>query len=76
MGEAEIGRFLSALATDLHVSASTQNQALNALFFLYREILKKHRLREWCYPREAAAPVTGRVDAPRNQIDTRLSRWV
>jgi len=41
MGEAEIGRFLSALATDLHVGASTQNQALNALLFLYREILKK-----------------------------------
>jgi integrase len=41
MGEAEIGRFLSALATDLNVSASTQNQALNALFFLYREILRK-----------------------------------
>jgi integron integrase len=41
MGEAEIGRFLSALATDLHVSASTQNQALNALLFLYREILRK-----------------------------------
>ena len=41
MGEAEIGRFLSALATDSHVSASTQNQALNALLFLYREILKK-----------------------------------
>jgi integrase-like protein len=28
MGEAEIGQFLSALATDLRVSASTQNQAL------------------------------------------------
>ena len=41
MGEAEIGRFLSSLATDSHVSASTQNQALNALLFLYREILKK-----------------------------------
>ena len=41
MGEAEIGKFLSVLATDLHVSASTQNQALNALLFLYREILKK-----------------------------------
>jgi Phage integrase, N-terminal SAM-like domain len=41
MGEAEIGRFLSALATDLNVSASTQNQALNALLFLYREILRK-----------------------------------
>ncbi|HEY7321930.1 MAG TPA: phage integrase N-terminal SAM-like domain-containing protein, partial [Candidatus Binatia bacterium] len=38
MGESEIGRFLSSLATDSHVSASTQNQALNALLFLYREV--------------------------------------
>src|SRR3990167_948879 len=41
MGEAEIGRFLSSLATDRHVSASTQNQALNALLFLYHQILEK-----------------------------------
>lgn len=41
MAEAEIGRFLSALATDLQVSASTQNQALNALLFLYKEVLNK-----------------------------------
>lgn len=41
MGEAEIGRFLSSLATNSHVSASTQNQALNALLFLYREVLRK-----------------------------------
>jgi hypothetical protein len=41
MGEADIGRFLSSLANDFQVSASTQNQALNAVFFLYREILKK-----------------------------------
>ena len=41
MGEAEIGQFLSALASDLRVSASTQNQALNALLFLYREVLNK-----------------------------------
>lgn len=41
MGETEIGRFLSSLATDLRVSASTQNQALNALLFLYREVLSK-----------------------------------
>ena len=40
MGEAEIGRFLSSLATESHVSASTQNQALNALLFLYQEILR------------------------------------
>ena len=41
MGEPEIGRFLSSLATASHVSASTQNQALNALLFLHDEILEK-----------------------------------
>jgi integron integrase len=41
MGEAEIGQFLSRLATDLNVSASTQNQALNALLFLYKEVLNR-----------------------------------
>jgi integron integrase len=40
-GEAEIGRFLSSLAVDGRVSASTQNQALAALLFLYREVLGK-----------------------------------
>lgn len=39
MGEAEISAFLTHLAVDLRVSASTQNQALNALMFLYREVL-------------------------------------
>ncbi len=41
MAEPEIGRFLSTLATDGHVSASTQNQAFNAILFLYHEILNK-----------------------------------
>jgi integron integrase len=41
MGETEIGQFLSSLATEAHVSASTQNQALNALLFLYRAVLEK-----------------------------------
>ncbi len=41
MGEGEVGQFLSSLATEAHVSASTQNQALNALLFLYREVLEK-----------------------------------
>jgi len=41
MGEAEIARFLSSLARDSRVSASTQNQALNALLFLYRKVLGK-----------------------------------
>jgi len=41
MGNQEIGAFLSHLAVDLKVSASTQNQAFNALLFLYKEVLKK-----------------------------------
>jgi len=41
MGEAEIAAFLSSLASESHVSASTQNQALNALLFLYHEVLEK-----------------------------------
>jgi hypothetical protein len=39
MGEPEVTRFLSALATEGRVSASTQNQALAALLFLYRVVL-------------------------------------
>jgi integron integrase len=42
MGEAEVTRFLSGLATEGKVSASTQNQALAALLFLYREVLRKN----------------------------------
>jgi hypothetical protein len=42
MGEAEIAQFLSSLATDRQVSASTQNQALNAILFLYHEVLHKN----------------------------------
>jgi len=41
MAEPEIARFLSSLASESHVSASTQNQALNAVLFLYREVLRK-----------------------------------
>src|SRR5262249_20690331 len=40
MGAPEITRFLSALAIDAKVAASTQNQALSALLFLYREVLE------------------------------------
>ena len=40
MGEKEIAQFLSILASESHVSASTQNQALNAISFLYREELR------------------------------------
>jgi integron integrase len=41
LGGPEMERFLSHLATEGRVSASTQNQALAALLFLYREVLGK-----------------------------------
>jgi integron integrase len=40
MGVEEVRQYLSHLATARQVSASTQNQALSALLFLYREVLK------------------------------------
>ncbi|HYG10926.1 MAG TPA: integron integrase [Pyrinomonadaceae bacterium] len=40
MGADEIRQFLSHLAVTNHVSASTQNQALCALLFLYRDVLQ------------------------------------
>ena len=39
MGAAEATRFLTALAVEGRVTASTQNQALSALLFLYRHVL-------------------------------------
>jgi integron integrase len=39
MGAEEITRFLSALAVERNVAASTQNQALSALLFLYKDVL-------------------------------------
>ncbi len=41
LGARDVERFLSDLAVRLEVSASTQRQALNALIFLYREVLDK-----------------------------------
>ena len=42
MGAPEVTSFLSHLATVRNVSASTQNQALSALIFLYREVLDRN----------------------------------
>ena len=41
MGAPEINQFLTHLAVEGHVSASTQNQAFNALLFLYRTVLER-----------------------------------
>jgi integron integrase len=40
MGKCEISAFLTYLAVDKHVAASTQNQALSALLFLYQKVLE------------------------------------
>ena len=40
MGGEEISQFLTYLAIERRVSTSTQNQALNALIFLYKKVLK------------------------------------
>ena len=40
MGAAEVTRFLTSLAVEGNVAASTQNQALSALLFLYPDVLE------------------------------------
>jgi hypothetical protein len=39
LGAAEVRAYLSHLASEKNVAAATQNQALNAIVFLYREVL-------------------------------------
>ena len=58
MGEPEVEAFLTWLAVDRKVSKSTQNQAFNALIFLYREVIKR--------------PLEGRIDAVRSFKKQRL----
>src|SRR5438874_790283 len=41
MADEEVAQFLTHLARDLNVTASTQNQALSALLFLYKQVLKQ-----------------------------------
>jgi integron integrase len=56
MGEEEIAAFLNHLATNANVSASTQNQALHSLLFLYRHVLRR-----------PLAPVSGLTPARRGR---------
>ena len=60
MGAPEVHEFLTHLATHDHVAVSTQNQALNALVFLYARVLLKPfgQLEEFVRPqRPARLPV-------------------
>jgi site-specific recombinase XerD len=58
MGLPEIEAFLTHLAIALNGTANTQNQALNAILFLYRQVLKQE--------------LDGRVDAIRAKRPSRL----
>src|SRR5437899_6726478 len=69
MGEPEVARFLSSLASDGHVSASTQNQAFNALLFLYKEVLGKKIGRGRA--RKESAETAGRAHERRSQESDR-----
>jgi len=57
LGEPEVARFLSALAIEGRVAPPTQNQALAALLFLYRQVLRlplalpEHTVRAKARPR-------------------------
>lgn len=42
MGVQEVQQFLSHLAVEGHVAASTQSQALSAILFLYQQVLKQN----------------------------------
>ncbi|MCC5884779.1 MAG: phage integrase N-terminal SAM-like domain-containing protein [Halomonas sp.] len=43
MGSSEVRAFLEHLAVERQVAAATQNQALNAIVFLYRHVLERDR---------------------------------
>ena len=62
MGEAENVAFLSSLAVDGHVAASTQNQALSVLVFLYIDVLNAER-----DAREAPGTASGCPEAGRSR---------
>ena len=67
MGEPEISAFLSHLAVDRKVSASTQNQALSAILLLYQKVLE-HKL-DWLddvvrAKRPRRLPVRSRSSSP------------
>jgi hypothetical protein len=47
MGAREVEQFLTHLATERNVASSTQNQALSAILFLYREVLSISNYPGW-----------------------------
>ncbi|MBI2314290.1 MAG: integron integrase [Betaproteobacteria bacterium] len=80
MGEAEVTAYLNHLAVDCRVAASTQNQALSAILFLYKRVLGNEL--EWLkdlnrVKRPARLPVVltrGEVQAVLGQL--RGTKWL
>jgi integron integrase len=72
MGESEIAAFVSALATRRNMSASSQNQALSALVFLYRRVLRRE-LDNFELVR-AKRPTRLPLVLTRNEVDAVLNR--
>ncbi len=72
LGPEQIREFLTNLATKEKVSASTQNQALNALFFLYDSILQKDIGTIGNFPR-AKRPKRLPVVLSRNEVGLMIS---
>jgi len=72
MGESEISAYVSYLATRRKLSASTQSQALSALLFLYRKVLR----RELNLMEIARAKIPARRPAvlSRQEVDAVLGR--
>ena len=64
MGAQEIEAFLTHPAKDENISVSTQNQALNALLFLYRNVLQK----------DLAIPIHALRAKPSEHLPTVLSK--
>ncbi len=50
MGQNEIQKFLNHLAVEQNVSSSTQNQALQAILYLYKNILNKDIRWQYLFP--------------------------
>lgn len=72
MGAAEVSQFLTYLAVQRRVAASTQNQALAALLFLYQRVLKQEL--PWLQDVERAKrPARLPVVLTRTEIKTLLS---
>ena len=57
-GEEKVEAFLTCLARDRHVAASTRNQAMNALVFLYKHLLRQ--------------PLSGDINADRARKKVRI----